>query len=631
MANKVLELVFRGKDDGVVQVMKQQGAEADVLKRKLQEVEAAKAAKNAAPGKSTLQSLKQGLGARSELGQLGKVAVGAGAVAGLTMVAHAIGEAATKAKELTAEFKAGKISAGEMGEKLAEGIPIVGSFISAGRQVKDLLASFDGLAHSWFGRLTGLNEMNDAAKIEKENAARKIGMDYTEGSLQRQKKLTLEMASASVARQERKIASGLDGYEKEQFEQKAAANNRLQQLEDKRQSAIETTNKAFSEKLAEADKLDDNEKATARANISKRHQTELQGLNKEFDQAARDERTASSVEEHNFWYEHHQANQRIIEKAQREINDIQAGSGIERLKALGKSLDAELALIEKNAQDKKDAIDAELKEQLKAAPASEADGLNEAAKGKKAAIDQAAAAQNQNLVYKELQDAQLKVLQAQADAGDRNAAVELQRVQSARDQTQEADKLLAIMKDQAATVEQRKTAEQDLKAIQAAQGSAIDKQLRDQNQTVLERQAAYGAAGDRVAAKKQLEQLKLTKSFEEQQQQTQAILKNPAATDAQKKAAAENLRQFAGTLGKQFDEDIFGKNSQAKTTAALEDKGLLLSGVAAAGKEKRNDPNTATAKNTAEANSLQRQLLAKFDRLLDRQQKPAVLISGVTE
>lgn len=87
----------------------------------------------------SLKNLKKVAGEESTLGGLGKLAVGAGAVAGFTVVGRALADASAKAIELKEAFKDGSISAGQFADELAKGIPIIGKFWEFGRNIRELI------------------------------------------------------------------------------------------------------------------------------------------------------------------------------------------------------------------------------------------------------------------------------------------------------------------------------------------------------------------------------------------------------------------------------------------------------------------------------------------------------------
>lgn len=91
-------------------------------------------------GSDIFGKIREGLGRRSALGETTDLINGGGSrlVGGLTGGADAIKNLAEQAGKLQQEFAAGKVSAGEMTEKLVEGLPIIGSFWQAGQAVREL-------------------------------------------------------------------------------------------------------------------------------------------------------------------------------------------------------------------------------------------------------------------------------------------------------------------------------------------------------------------------------------------------------------------------------------------------------------------------------------------------------------
>lgn len=118
-----------------------------------------------------LKGLKGALGEESALGNTFKAVRGAGAVAGLTLGATVLRDAATAAADLRSQLDAGEISAGEMTERLMGILPVVGQFWQAGRAVRELF--------------TG--EEAAAKKIREEAEA---GVKYMEARLALQKQAT---------------------------------------------------------------------------------------------------------------------------------------------------------------------------------------------------------------------------------------------------------------------------------------------------------------------------------------------------------------------------------------------------------------------------------------------------------
>ncbi len=84
------------------------------------------------------RGLKAKLGPRSLLKDLTEIAVGGGAVAGVSFLGRELANASAKAVELSEAFHAGKISAGAMAEELARAAPLIGGYISFGRDLREL-------------------------------------------------------------------------------------------------------------------------------------------------------------------------------------------------------------------------------------------------------------------------------------------------------------------------------------------------------------------------------------------------------------------------------------------------------------------------------------------------------------
>ncbi len=107
------------------------GKDADRLAEKLEHLKKQ-------GGSEVFEKLREGLGRRSALGEATEVIAGGGGrvLGGLTGAADAIKEIATKARELREQFESGKLSAGELTEKLIEGVPVVGQFWQAGKAIR---------------------------------------------------------------------------------------------------------------------------------------------------------------------------------------------------------------------------------------------------------------------------------------------------------------------------------------------------------------------------------------------------------------------------------------------------------------------------------------------------------------
>ena len=85
--------------------------------------------------KETMEKVEGEMGRRSGWGKLLRIGMEGGVVG---MAGMALKGMTDKMSELTAQFREGKIGGGEMVEKLAEGIPIIGDFVTAGRDIREM-------------------------------------------------------------------------------------------------------------------------------------------------------------------------------------------------------------------------------------------------------------------------------------------------------------------------------------------------------------------------------------------------------------------------------------------------------------------------------------------------------------
>ncbi len=122
-----------------------------------------------------LGGLKSSFGKSSTLGQLTKLAVGGGAIAGLSMAAKEVDEFVGKIADVSAAWKKGDADAGDMFETVAKGIPVLGSIWDAGRKIHEM----------WSGEAAALAEIKNIVKIqndalEKRNKIIAQGKEQTE-------------------------------------------------------------------------------------------------------------------------------------------------------------------------------------------------------------------------------------------------------------------------------------------------------------------------------------------------------------------------------------------------------------------------------------------------------------------
>lgn len=94
--------------------------------------------------KSFVDSMKTTLGEGSAFGNFGKIAAGAGAVAGVTMLARVIGDAADNATALVARFRDGQLSARELTGELLRQVPVLGTLVKSADSLGALYTEVTG-------------------------------------------------------------------------------------------------------------------------------------------------------------------------------------------------------------------------------------------------------------------------------------------------------------------------------------------------------------------------------------------------------------------------------------------------------------------------------------------------------
>lgn len=106
------------------------------------------------------KKLKDMFGPRSLLKDAAEIALGGGAVAGVTFAAQAIGDAADKVAALNAEFDSGQLSASEYAGEIARSIPVLGQMVTmfdkigaaitgSGAELAKLTAENEKAAKAW--------------------------------------------------------------------------------------------------------------------------------------------------------------------------------------------------------------------------------------------------------------------------------------------------------------------------------------------------------------------------------------------------------------------------------------------------------------------------------------------------
>lgn len=113
---------------------------------------------------SGLTGLKKSLGEDSAFGLGVKTLAGAGAIAGVGLLARGLADVTGKAAQLKAEFEAGKKSAGEVADELARSVPVLGQIYTAGRNIRELATGEQAAAAMIRAEAEAMNQLVDARR-----------------------------------------------------------------------------------------------------------------------------------------------------------------------------------------------------------------------------------------------------------------------------------------------------------------------------------------------------------------------------------------------------------------------------------------------------------------------------------
>lgn len=148
-----------------------------------------------------LDKLKSVLGARGSVKNVAELFVGGGAIAAVGFITHSIANAARNARELTDEFRDGKIQAGEFADKLIGTIPVLGSIWRAGRDIREMITGEQRM----IAEATKQAEAMNAAMQARLNI-QKLGNDAQQKQLEKLRQINREMQTRFMSGPGRDIA-----------------------------------------------------------------------------------------------------------------------------------------------------------------------------------------------------------------------------------------------------------------------------------------------------------------------------------------------------------------------------------------------------------------------------------------
>lgn len=221
-------------------------AVAQRLRAKQNERIADEASKRLGEKPNRLKELKGALGEESALGNVGKMLKGAGAIAGFAVIGQVLNDATGKARELVEQFRAGEISSGQMVENIAAGLPVIGNFWQAGRNIREMFTGEEAAARE----ILKLEKLRNAALDMRKAALERVAEvtrktdDVTRVAGQ---KRTLDRLAPGASRDRLELAQGgvndRAGLGAEYEKGKKEITDRYSKLDGELQAELRKTNK----------------------------------------------------------------------------------------------------------------------------------------------------------------------------------------------------------------------------------------------------------------------------------------------------------------------------------------------------------------------------------------------------
>jgi hypothetical protein len=212
-----------------------------------------------------LKGLKGALGEESALGNFAKMARGAGAVAGISIVGQVLKDATGKMVELSDAFHRGEISYGQMFEQVAASVPVYGDIWQAGKNIQEMFT----------------HEERDAREILKVEKMRNAVMDERKASLERIKQIQKSIDDTTrTAAQKRSLDGMKPGARRDRaelgFEQVNARIDLKDQYDKERKAIAEKSAKDEADLVAQVRKTTDVAKQRELNQLIKQLQTDRQ-------------------------------------------------------------------------------------------------------------------------------------------------------------------------------------------------------------------------------------------------------------------------------------------------------------------------------------------------------------------
>jgi DNA repair exonuclease SbcCD ATPase subunit len=339
--------------------------------------------KRGTAGADVFDKLRESLGKRSALGEATDVIAGGGGrmLGGLTGAADAIKHMAEEAKNLKDQFQSGKLSAGELTEKLISSVPIVGQFWQAGRAIREL---FTNEGQDLENANTQAKALDETLKSQKaifqtlKDSAREYA-DFMEEIAHRINHANLTNTDAKDELTQRKAAD-------EQADHAAAAQSeqierehqeKLKKIREDAQGGIDAARKAQKDyqQSPKGDQTDQEREVHMQtlANITAMAERDRQDaetkINAEYAERQRQAGIANATEkvaeEDRISREFSEKHKEDAERDAKEISDTTAEAQEQALETQGKHLEAQQMQLEHALQEKLQAIKKKAEEESK--------------------------------------------------------------------------------------------------------------------------------------------------------------------------------------------------------------------------------------------------------------------------
>jgi hypothetical protein len=388
-----------------------------------------------------LHELNKVAGKRGSVKEFTELLVGGGAVAGLTFAAHEIGSMAVEVGKLRDEFDEGKISAGQFVEKMAEGLPVLGSIRVAGLAIRELFTGEEADAARITEQAKLTSELIDEqhAAIVRTVAAQKDHLDLL-------RKINNETALIGLSPRAHQEEASAQQSADQRIDIERRFNDRVAEIEAERAAAAKKAKEATDVAIEGKDSVEERQAKTQRVFGSVGFRAII-GTQSQAEAELRRVATSVSLAIKQEQQVQSQANGEIVE-AERQKQ--------EALTALSRQGAAERQQIAiQDVQSLKDAIS-------KALNFAGNFASRFAAGAAKAAAETVAAQQEaENTLLK----SRLRILDDEAKSGDRAAAKEAERLRIAEDLNERKQELQKIIDSQNVSDDQRQRAREQQRQL----------------------------------------------------------------------------------------------------------------------------------------------------------------------